>query len=82
MERVVGLEKIRAKFQALEEEAEQDATGPALSDRLAALAQEKKAALEQIKSDSDLKGRQAEVSTRERLEEKFFKEKEELLAKD
>jgi len=78
----MALEKTRAKFNDQEEEAQNNFSGPDLEAKLAEIRSEKQKELDRIKNEAEAAGRQAEVALREQHEDKFFKEKEALLAKD
>ena len=82
MERALAAVKTREKFGDMEDEATETLTGEALDARLAALRAEKQDELDRIKSESEANGRQAEITVREQQEERFYQEKEALLAKD
>jgi hypothetical protein len=82
LERVIDLEKAKARLQDLEDDAQAELAGDVLADRLDELQRGKHLELEKIKRAAEVKAREAEVKLREAEEEKFFKEKEALVLKD
>ena len=79
---MVRLEKAKARYKDLEDDAHAELSGEALTNKLDELQLEKQHGLGQVQREHEAKAREDEVRLRQSEEEKFFKEKEDLVRKD
>ena len=82
MQRMVGREKIKEKYQSLEDESYQDLQGENLRNRLQMIRKDKEHEMHTFEDDFTQREKEEECALREKLEQRFCEEKKEFIKED
>lgn len=82
MQKMVGQEQIKDKYQSMEDEVYQNLQGDQLRTRLPQLRKDRDNELASFEEDFAMKEKEQESSLREKLEEKFCQEKKDFIEED